>query len=112
VVIPFEDGHTHQLPRLTSGPFHYGFHASAYLAAAKRLTKLPVKQAVIPASALSLLYPASEIPGYPRETFLSDLIGEAVADIRGCLDQGADSVQIDFTVPARAATGSLRSSPA
>jgi len=97
VVIPFEDGHTRQLPRLTSGQFHYGTHASAYLAAARRLTSLPVKQAVISASALSLLYPASEIPGYSREAFLSDLVGEAVADIRGCLEQGADSVQIDFT---------------
>lgn len=97
VVIPFEDGHTRQLPRLTSGPFHYGAHASTYLAAAKRMTKLPVKQAVISASALSLLYPDSEIPGYPREAFLADLVSEAVADIRGCLERGADSVQIDFT---------------
>ena len=97
VVIPFEDGHTRQLPRLTSGPFRYGVHAATYLAAAKRLTTLPVKQAVISASALSLLYPTSEIPGYPREAFLSDLVNEAVADIRGCFAQGADSVQIDFT---------------
>jgi 5-methyltetrahydropteroyltriglutamate--homocysteine methyltransferase len=97
VVIPFEDGHTRQLPRLTSGPFRYGAHASKYLVAAKRLTALPVKQAVISASALSLLYPGAEIPGYPREVFLADLVDEAVADIRGCLDHGADSVQIDFT---------------
>jgi 5-methyltetrahydropteroyltriglutamate--homocysteine methyltransferase len=97
VVIPFEDGHTRQLPRLTYGPFRYGTHASTYLAAARRLTKLPVKQAVISASALSLLYPEVEIPGYPREAFLSDLADEAAADIRGCLDQGADGVQIDFT---------------
>jgi len=97
VVIPFEDGHTRQLPRLTSGPFRYGAHASKYLVAAKRLTALPVKQAVISASALSLLYPGAEIPGYPREVFLADLVDEAVADIRGCLEHGADSVQIDFT---------------
>jgi 5-methyltetrahydropteroyltriglutamate--homocysteine methyltransferase len=97
VIIPFEDGHTRQLPRLTSGPFRYGTHASTYLAAAKRLTNSPVKQAVISASALSLLYPASEIPGYSREAFLSDLVREGVADIRCCLEQGADSVQIDFT---------------
>jgi len=97
VVIPFEDGHTRQLPRLTSGPFRYGVHAATYLAAAKRLTSLPVKQAVISASALSLIYPGADIPGYPREAFLSDLVSEAVADIRGCLEQGADSVQIDFT---------------
>jgi 5-methyltetrahydropteroyltriglutamate--homocysteine methyltransferase len=97
VVIPFADGHTRQLPRLTAGPFHYATYASRYLAAARRLTDLPIKQAVISASALSLLYPASGIVGYSRESFLSDLTDEAVADIRKCLALGADSVQIDFT---------------
>ena len=97
VVVPFEDGHTRQLPRLTTGPFRYATFAATYLSAAKSLTALPVKQAVISASALSLLYPDSGIPGYPREAFLNDLVSEAVADIRQCLEQGADSVQIDFT---------------
>lgn len=97
VVIPFQDGHTRQLPRLTGGPFQYAAHASKYLSKAKQLTALPVKQAVISASALSLLYPASGIPGYSREAFLSDLLDEAEADIRQCLAGGADSVQIDFT---------------
>jgi 5-methyltetrahydropteroyltriglutamate--homocysteine methyltransferase len=97
VIIPFADGHTRQLPRLTKGPFHYATHASKYLSVAMRLTDMPLKQAVISASALSLLYPAQEIPGYSRDTFLSDLVDEAVADIRQCLAQGADSVQIDFT---------------
>ena len=97
VVIPFADGHTRQLPRLTAGPFRYGVHAAEYLNAARRHTKTPIKQAVISASALSLLYPASGIPGYSREAFLADLINEAETDIRGALDAGADSVQIDFT---------------
>lgn len=97
VVIPFADGHSRQLPRLTARPFRYLTHASKYLIAAKRLTDVPVKQAVISASALSLLYPAQGIPGYSRNAFLSDLVAEAVADIRECLAQGADSVQIDFT---------------
>ena len=97
VVIPFADGHTRQLPRLTAGPFHYSTYASQYLSVAKRLTDTPVKQAVISASALSLLYPAQGLPNYPRETFVSDLVNEALADIRQCLAQGADSVQIDFT---------------
>jgi 5-methyltetrahydropteroyltriglutamate--homocysteine methyltransferase len=52
---------------------------------------------VISASALSLLYPESEIPGYTREEFLADLVREAEADIRQCLEQGAYNVQIDFT---------------
>jgi 5-methyltetrahydropteroyltriglutamate--homocysteine methyltransferase len=97
IVVPFEDGHTRQLPRLMAGPFRYATHATKYLAAARQLTARPVKQAVISASALSLLYPASEIPGYTREAFLADLIAEAAADIRSCLDGGADSVQVDFT---------------
>jgi methionine synthase II (cobalamin-independent) len=97
VVVPFADGHTRQLPRLTTGPFRYATHASTYVAKAKQLTGLSVKQAVISASALSLLYPEPGIPGYPREAFLTDLVNEAVADIRLCLDQGAHNVQIDFT---------------
>src|SRR6266542_3628661 len=46
VVIPFADGHTRQLPRLTSGPFRYGTRAAPYLEKAKRYAHLPVKQAV------------------------------------------------------------------
>jgi 5-methyltetrahydropteroyltriglutamate--homocysteine methyltransferase len=96
VTIPFKDGHTRQLPVLTAGPFRYATHAAAYLDAAKRYAHVPLKEAVISASALSLLYPQSGIPGYPREAFLEDLVSEAEADIRQCLDRGA-TVQIDFT---------------
>jgi len=97
VTIPFADGHTRQLPRLTTGPFHYRTYAAQFLNEARRHTRLPVKQAVISASALSLLYPQDGLPGYSRETFLDDLVREAERDIRGCLAQGADNVQIDFT---------------
>jgi 5-methyltetrahydropteroyltriglutamate--homocysteine methyltransferase len=97
VVIPFADGHTRQLPRLTAGVFRYGIHASTYLKAAQRHTRRPVKQAVISPSALSLLYPQEGIPDYPREVFLADLVREAQQDIRECLDVGAFCVQIDFT---------------
>ncbi len=97
VVIPFADGHTRQLPKLMGGPFRYGVKAVSYLRAAQKLTKVPVKQAVIAASALSLLYPAEGIPGYSREAFTDDLIREAASDIRECLDAGAACVQIDFT---------------
>ena len=97
LVITFEDGHTRQLPRLIEGPFRYAVHAETYLRSAQRFTKLPIKQAVISASALSLIYPAEGIVGYPREAFLDDLVREAVQDIRGCLEVGAHCVQIDFT---------------
>lgn len=97
VVIPFADGHQRQLPRLKSGPFHYGVHAASFLRAAREYTEHPMKQAVISASALSLLYPAEGIPDYSREAFVADLLDDAEEDIRGALDAGAASVQIDFT---------------
>jgi 5-methyltetrahydropteroyltriglutamate--homocysteine methyltransferase len=97
ISIPFADGHTRQLPRLTAGPFSYTTYSCSYLKAAKRLTERPLKQAIISASALSLLYPAGGIPDYPREQFLDHLVNEAETDIRGCLEVGACSVQIDFT---------------
>jgi 5-methyltetrahydropteroyltriglutamate--homocysteine methyltransferase len=97
VTIPFKDGHTRQLPRLTAGPFRYGTYAGRYLELARKYATRPLKQAVISASALSLLYPQEGIPGYSREAFLDDLVREAVADIRSCLDDGAYKVQIDFT---------------
>lgn len=97
VVIPFADGHTRQLPQITSGPFRYKTYSDSYLRRAKELTNVPVKQAVISASALSLLYPASGINGYTRDQFINDLVNEAAADIRRSLDGGAYNVQIDFT---------------
>ena len=97
VTIPFADGHTRQLPRLTAGPFRYGAHAASFVETARRYAKSPIKQAVISASALSLLYPSQGIAGYSQEAFLADLIGEAEADIRGALDAAQPAVQIDFT---------------
>jgi 5-methyltetrahydropteroyltriglutamate--homocysteine methyltransferase len=97
VVIPFADGHTRQLPRLASAPFRFGTYASSYLEEAKRRASVPVKQAVIAASVLSLLYPQDGIEGYPREAFIEDLVGECEKDIRRSLDAGAHVVQIDFT---------------
>lgn len=97
VPIPFADGHIRQLPRLTVGPFRYAVHARRFTEKASTFTRRPLKQAVISASALSLLYPQDPIPGYPREAFLADLIDEAERDIRGALEAGAVTVQIDFT---------------
>jgi 5-methyltetrahydropteroyltriglutamate--homocysteine methyltransferase len=97
VTIPFADGHTRRLPRLTAGRFRYRTYADQYLTVAKRHATVPVKQAVISASALSLLYPQTGIDGYPREEFVEDLLRESETDIRRCLQKGAYNVQIDFT---------------
>src|SRR6516225_10087633 len=36
VVIPFADGHTRQLPKITKGPFRYQTYADAYVRKAKQ----------------------------------------------------------------------------
>ncbi|MGH8473035.1 MAG: 5-methyltetrahydropteroyltriglutamate--homocysteine methyltransferase, partial [Gammaproteobacteria bacterium] len=95
--IPFTAGHTRRMLRLTGGPFGYKRHADSYLDLALRYAHLPVKQAVISPSALSLMYPAHEIPGYSREEFIQDLLHEHETEIRSCLRKGAHKVQIDFT---------------
>jgi 5-methyltetrahydropteroyltriglutamate--homocysteine methyltransferase len=95
--IPFAAGHIRRMPRLTGGPFRYRRYADSYLDSALRYAHVPVKQAVISPSALSLMYPADEIPGYSREAFIEDLLHEHETEIRSCLRKGAHKVQIDFT---------------
>jgi 5-methyltetrahydropteroyltriglutamate--homocysteine methyltransferase len=95
--IPFSDGHTRRMMRLTRGPFRYRCYADSFLDVAVRYAHVPVKQAVISPSALSLMYPAESIPDYPREQFIEDLLREHETEIRHCLQKGAHKVQIDFT---------------
>lgn len=95
--IPFSAGHTRRMPRLTAGPFRYRRYADSYLDVAQRYAHVPVKQAVISPSALSLMYPAEGIVGYTRDQFINDLLNEHETEIRRCLAKGAHKVQIDFT---------------
>src|SRR5687767_8423447 len=95
--IPFAAGHVRRMPRLTRGPFRYKRYADSYLDVALRYTHRPLKQAVISPSALSLMYPENEIPGYSRDEFIEDLLREHETEIRRCLQKGAFKVQIDFT---------------
>ena len=95
--IPFAAGHVRRMPRLTRGPFRYRIRADQYLETAQRHTNRPLKQAVISPSALSLMYPAEDIPGYSRQEFIDDLLREHESEVRNCLAKGAHKVQIDFT---------------
>lgn len=95
--IPFAAGHVRRMPRLTAGPFRYNRYADSYLDVALRYAHRPLKQAVISPSALSLMYPADEIPEYSRDRFIEDLLTEHEKEIRRCLAAGAAKVQIDFT---------------
>ncbi|HTG43191.1 MAG TPA: cobalamin-independent methionine synthase II family protein [Verrucomicrobiae bacterium] len=95
--IPFAAGHVRRMPRLTAGPFRYRTYADRYLEEAKRYTNRLLKQAVISPSALSLMYPAEDLPNYSRQQFIDDLLQEHTTEIRRCFAQGAHKVQIDFT---------------
>jgi 5-methyltetrahydropteroyltriglutamate--homocysteine methyltransferase len=95
--IPFSDGHTRRMSRLTRGPFRYRRYADSFLDVAMRYAHAPVKQAVISPSCLSLMYPSEPIPDYSREQFIQDLLNEHETEIRSCLKKGAHKVQVDFT---------------
>jgi methionine synthase II (cobalamin-independent) len=94
----FDDGHHRQLPRITGGPFRYKRYASEFVEKNVKVATKPVKQAVIAPSMMMLLYPLEdEVPGYPREQFLSDCVDECEKDIRKCFQAGAVRVSVDFT---------------
>jgi len=95
--IPFAAGHIRRMPRLTHGPFRYRRYADEFLRYAQRHTRVPLKQAVISPSALSLMYPPDGISGYSREQFIRDLLNEHEIEVRRCVLAGAAAVQIDFT---------------
>jgi 5-methyltetrahydropteroyltriglutamate--homocysteine methyltransferase len=95
--IPFSAGHTRRMLRLTAEPFRYKRYADQYLDLALRYAHVPLKQAVISPSALSLMYPAEGIADYPRDQFIEDLLREHETEVRRCLQKGAYMVQIDFT---------------
>src|SRR3984893_3555333 len=95
--IPFAAGHTRRMLRLTAEPFRYKRYADQYLDLALRYAHVPLKQAIISPSALSLMYPPEGIPGYSRDQFIEDLLREHETEVRRCLQKGAYKVQIDFT---------------
>ena len=95
--LPFSAGHTRRWPRLTGGPFRFRRYAYDFLEQARKYAHVPVKQAIISPSALSLMYPPESLPGYSREEFIMDLLDEHEKEIRGCFVKGAYNVQIDFT---------------
>jgi 5-methyltetrahydropteroyltriglutamate--homocysteine methyltransferase len=71
--------------------------ADRFLDVALRYAHVPVKQAVISPSALSLMYPAEGFADYTRDEFIDDLLREHETEVRACLRKGAHKVQIDFT---------------
>ena len=94
----FADGHPRQLPRLTGGPFRYKTYAADNLRKSIRYATKPMKQAVIAPSMILLLYPLKDpVPGYSREQFEDDIVGECEKDILLAFEAGAALVSIDFS---------------
>lgn len=73
--LPFPAGHTRCVPNLTGSPFRHQRYADKFISQAQCYATKPVKQAVISPSALSLLYPADDLPGFDhaRNGFRQDL---------------------------------------
>jgi len=94
--IPLAAARGRRMPRLAAGPFRYSESADQHLGHALSFARVPLKQAVISPSAMSLVYPDDGIAGYSREAFIEDLLHEHVREVRSCLDKRAYKVQIDF----------------
>ena len=93
----FADGHHRVVPRLASAPFRFQAWAADDVIGARKHTELPLKQAVISPSMLSLMMPEGGLEGYSREEFLADVVAGCTEDIRRCFAAGAARVSIDFT---------------
>ncbi|MDI6022936.1 hypothetical protein QBL02_05195 [Leucobacter sp. UT-8R-CII-1-4] len=104
----FADGHHRVIPSLARGPFRYRGWAADDVVAARELTDLPLKQAVISPSMLSLMVPQQGLGDYSREDFLDDVVSGCAEDIRRCFAAGAARVTIDFTEGRLALRDDLR----
>lgn len=104
----FADGHHRVIPSLARGPFRYRGWAADDVVAARKLIDLPLKQAVISPSMLSLMVPQQGLGDYSREDFLDDVVAGCAEDIRRCFAAGAARVTIDFTEGRLALRDDLR----
>lgn len=98
LIVTFSDGHERVFsPHLKVPPLRYVQTADEFLNFALQHAHVPVKQAVISPSMISLVYPPKGLKNYNHEQFINDLIAQHVGEVRRCLDLGAHKVQIDFT---------------
>ena len=104
----FADGHHRVIPSLARAPFRFHGWAADDVARSRGLTSLPLKQAVISPSMLSLMVPAGGLGDYSRDDFLADVVAGCAEDIRRCFEAGATRVSIDFTEGRLALRDDLR----
>lgn len=104
----FADGHHRVLPKLTTFPFRFQSWAADDVAAARSMTDLDVKQAVISPSMLSLMIPNDLTGEFSREEIIDMIVEQCAEDIRRCFAAGAQRVSIDFTEGRLALRDDLR----
>ncbi|MHA3683969.1 hypothetical protein ACXR2W_06920 [Leucobacter sp. HY1908] len=93
----FADGHHRVVPRLARAPFEFRGWAADDVKAARSLTTLPLKQAVVSPSMLSLMWTDDLAGSYTRAEFLDHVVAGCAEDIRRSFAAGAARVTIDFT---------------
>jgi methionine synthase II (cobalamin-independent) len=93
----FADGHHRVIPSLAQAPFEFRGWAADDVRVAREITSLPLKQAVISPSMLSLMVPDGGLGEYSRADFLEDVVKGCAEDVRRCFAAGASRVSIDFT---------------
>lgn len=93
----FADGHHRVIPSLARAPFRFRAWAGDDVREARLLTALPLKQAVVSPSMLSLMVPPEGLGEYTRAEFLDDVVSGCAEDIERCFAAGASRVSIDFT---------------
>ena len=97
VTIPFEDGHTRQLPAPHGRSVQIRDEGVVVPRCGPGADDRPAQAGShLGVGAQPAVSARMGSPGIPREAFLDDLVAEAASEIRGCIERGA-IVQIDFT---------------
>ena len=96
--IEFEGHHAREMAVLQKDqtPFRFAHYGDEWISILKKYSNMPFKATVIAPSAVSLIY-NSEIPGYSKSQFLSDVVSECIKDIKKCISSGASEVGMDMT---------------
>lgn len=97
-VIDFEGHHSREMAVLQKEqtPFSYSHYGDEWIPTLKKYSGQPFKATVIAPSAVSLIY-QTDLPGYPKEKFISDVISECVKDVKKCIKTGAAEIGMDMT---------------
>lgn len=96
LTISFEDGHSRRLPLLVRRPKFTASSVGPFREAKRLVPRRRLKAAIISPSALALAY-QKDVPGYPKDAYVEDVLAYLEADAKALLRAGASHVQVDVT---------------